>query len=367
MPKQFLPLWQGASLFQITLQRLAVDGAAPPLIICNIDHEAEVRRQLAGAGIDGATIILEPERRDSAAAIAVAACWAAANHGADIPIGVFPSDQLIRDQAAFLAALDTAAALARTGRLITFGITPDRPATEFGYIERGAPLEGTGNAFEVESFHEKPNAAVAASYLATGRFDWNSGMFVFTAKGFFDQAERHMGAILSAARRSVEGARPGAAPGVLLLDREAFLTAERNSIDYALFERADGVATVALSCGWNDVGNWRSAHSELPKDADGNVMIGDAKAKDTKDSIIISDRLPVRVLGLEGIGVVASEVGVLVVRLEDAARLKDVLCPPGEHERRRERTDTSKAAEEVIVSTASAWPNKATTDTPAVT
>ncbi|RJF94498.1 mannose-1-phosphate guanyltransferase [Oleomonas cavernae] len=322
-PKQFLRLWQGKSLFQITIARLSGRGAAPALIICNKVHEAEIRRQLAEIGAGEATILLEPERRDSAAAIAVAAAWVARRHGADVPIGIFPSDQLIGDEAAFRHALDLAAILAREGRLVTFGITPDRPATEFGYVERAAPIAAHPGAFEVASFHEKPEAAVAAGYIASGRFDWNSGMFVFTAAGFLAQAEIHMKAILDAARLATT--RAVEIGGAWHLDAEAFGQAEKKSIDYALFEHASGVATVPVACGWSDVGNWRSAQVELPKDAAGNVVIGDAKAKETAGSIIVTDGLPVRVLGVEGLAVVVSAAGVLVTRLEDAARLKEIV------------------------------------------
>lgn len=324
-PKQFLPLWQGRSLFQITLERLSLPGAAAPVIICNVVHEAEVRRQLAAAGVAGATLLLEPERRDSAAAIAAATAWVAAHHGAEVPIGIFPSDQLIRDTAAFARAFAVAADLARDGRLVTFGIRADRPATEFGYVERGAALPGHDDAFAVASFHEKPELAVARHYLDSGRFDWNSGMFAFTAAGFFAEAERHMPAILAAARAAAAAAQPGSRPGTLILDRAAFVAAERKSIDYALFERAAAVATVPLDCGWSDLGNWRSAHAELPKDGAGNVLIGNVKAKDCSNTLIVSNHLPVRVLGVEGLAIVVSPEGVLVTALEQSARLKEVL------------------------------------------
>ncbi len=322
-PKQFLKLWQGKSLFQITMARLSGPGVAAPLIICNLIHEDEIRRQLAEIGLTEATILLEPERRDSAAAIAVAAAWVGERHGAGVPIGIFPSDQLIRDEAAFHKALDLAVVLAGEGRLVTFGITPDRPATEFGYVERAGAIADHPGAFDVASFHEKPDAEVAAQYIASGRFDWNSGMFVFTAAGFLAEAEIHMKGILDAARAAAALARQ--VGSAWHLDAEAFGKAEKKSIDYALFEHARSVATVPVDCGWSDVGNWRSAHAELPKDGAGNVVLGDVKVKEVSGSIIVTDGLPVRVLGVEGIAIVVSAAGVLVTRLEDAARLKEVV------------------------------------------
>ncbi|MDD3444715.1 MAG: sugar phosphate nucleotidyltransferase [Zavarzinia sp.] len=325
MPKQFLKIWQDRSLFQITARRLAVPGAAAPLIVCNTVHEGVVREQLAEIGFDEATILLEPERRDSAAAIAAAVAWVARNHGANVPIGIFPSDQLIRDEEAFRAALAIAGSAAADGKLVTFGIAPDRPATEFGYVERGDVLEGHGGAFAVASFHEKPDITTAVTYLASGRFDWNSGMFVLTAKGFLAEAEVHMKAILDAATSAVIEARPGALPGTLLLDPEAFATAPKDSIDYALFEKAAGVVTVPLSCGWSDLGNWQAAYVELPKCEVGNVTIGDVRMRDAKNNIIITDGLPVRILGVEDLAVVVSASGVLVTRIDHAVRLKEVL------------------------------------------
>ncbi|PWR17981.1 mannose-1-phosphate guanylyltransferase [Zavarzinia compransoris] len=324
-PKQFLSIWQGLSLFQITAQRLAAAGSAAPLIICNRLHEAAVREQLAAIGIDGAVTLLEPERRDSAAAIAAAAAWVARSHGPGQVLGVFPSDQLIRDDAAFRQALAVATAAAAAGDLVTFGIRPDRPATEFGYIERGAPCADQAGAYHVASFHEKPKLETALAYLASGQFDWNSGMFVFAAGAFMAEAAVYMPGIQAAADEAVAGAQPGARPGTYLLEPAAFRRAEKNSIDYALFERSRKVVTVPLDCGWNDLGNWQAAHAELEKDGDGNVMQGDVRVLACRDSIVLTDGLPVRVLGVDGIAVIVSAKGVLVCKLDQAVRLKEVL------------------------------------------
>lgn len=324
-PKQFLRIWQGSSLFQITIRRLVKACGVAPLVICNTLHETAVREQLAEIGVAGSTILLEPERRDSAAAIAAAAAWVARSHGAEVPLGVFPSDQLIRDEAAFEAALAIAAAAAGKGHLVTFGITPDRPATEFGYIERAAPCPDQPGAFRVARFHEKPEFDAAVGYLAAGGFDWNSGMFIFTARTFEAEAAVHMPAIQRAAAAAVAGAKPGAHPGSFLLDPAAFGAAEKNSIDYALFERSAAVATVPLDCGWCDLGNWQAAHAELPKDGAGNVLQGDVRVKGCENSIVIAESLAVRVLGVSDVAVVAGPAGVLVARLDQAVRLKDVL------------------------------------------
>lgn len=324
-PKQFLRIWQGSSLFQITVRRLMKACGAAPLIICNTLHETAVREQLAEIGLAGSTILLEPERRDSAAAIAAATAFVARVHGPGVPLGVFPSDQLIRDEAAFEAALALAAAAAGKGHLVTFGITPDRPATEFGYIERAAPCADQPGAFRVARFHEKPKLDAAVRYLAAGGFDWNSGMFVFTARAFEAEAAAHMPAIQRAAEAAVAGATPGAQTGSFLLDPAAFGAAERTSIDYALFERSAAVATVPLDCGWCDLGNWQAAHAELPKDGAGNVLQGDVRVKDCENSIVITESRPVRVLGVSDVAVIAGAAGVLVTRLDQAVRLKDVL------------------------------------------
>jgi mannose-1-phosphate guanylyltransferase len=180
-------------------------------VICNIAQEDLVRRDAADAGAALTTVLLEPARRDSAAAIAAAAAWAEGAYGPDVVLAVFPSDHRIADAAAFRDRVIRSAAVAAEGHVVTFGIAPTRPATEFGYIERGAALAGFEDAYEVAQFREKPELATARGYVESGRFDWNSGMFVFTASAFRNEAVRHMPDIWDTARTALRAAAPAPA------------------------------------------------------------------------------------------------------------------------------------------------------------
>ncbi|CAA9321887.1 MAG: Mannose-1-phosphate guanylyltransferase (GDP) [uncultured Microvirga sp.] len=323
-PKQFLRIWDGGrSLFQETVLRLVGEGFEPAAVICNIAQEDLVRRDAADAGAGLTTILLEPARRDSAAAIAAAAAWAEEAYGPDVVLAVFPSDHRIADAAAFRDLVVRSAAVAAQGHVVTFGIAPTRPATEFGYIERGAALAGFEDAYAVAQFREKPELATARAYVESGRFDWNSGMFVFTARTFRDEAVRHMPDIWETARSAI--ARGRARSGALEIDPDTFSGARQTSIDYALMEKAERVAVLPARFAWSDVGNWGAVHEALASGPGGTVTQGDVIAKDTAGALVITDGLPVRVLGLEGVAVVVAEGGVLVTRLDQAARVKEVL------------------------------------------
>lgn len=323
-PKQFLRIWDGGrSLFQDTVLRLVGEGFEDSAVICNIAQESLVRRDAEDIGVALAMVLLEPARRDSAAAIAAAAAWAEEIYGPDVVLAVFPSDHRIADAAAFRDLVRRAAAVAADGHVVTFGIAPTRPATEFGYIERGAALAGFPEAYAVAQFREKPDPETARAYVTSGRFDWNSGMFVFTARAFREAAGRHMADIWDVARNAI--ARGRARPGALEIDPESFSRARQTSIDYALMEKAERVAVLPARFAWSDVGNWGAVHEALASAPDVNVMQGDVVAKDTAATLVITDRLPVRVMGVEGIAVVVSEHGVLVTRLDQAARIKEVL------------------------------------------
>jgi len=323
-PKQFLRIWDGGcSLFQETVLRLQGEGFEPPAVICNIAQESLVRRDAEDIGAPLATVLLEPARRDSAAAIAAATAWAQDHYGPDVVLAVFPSDHRVADAEVFRALVRRSAGVAAQGHVVTFGIAPTRPATEFGYIERGAPLAGFDDAFAVAQFREKPELATARSYVESGRFDWNSGMFIFTAKTFRQEAERHMPDIWDTAALAI--ARGRTRPGALEIDPDTFCAARQTSIDYALMEKAERVAVLPARFAWSDVGNWGAVHEALAPAPAATVSQGDVIAKDTSGVLVISERLPVRVLGLEGVAIVVSEGGVLVTRLDQAARVKEVL------------------------------------------
>ncbi len=324
LPKQFLRLWDGRSLFEDTLERVRGDGFAPPVVICNAGHRDLVLESLQAVGVTGAAILLEPMRRDSAAAIAAATAFVHREHGPEAVLAVLPSDHRITPVEAFQTALRDAAARAREGYLVTFGIEPTRPATEYGYIEAGSTLGGTAPGRQALRFHEKPALAVAEDYVASGNFLWNAGIFTFSVGTFLQEASGPMSDILACTEAALAGA-VREDNGVISLDRGAFERCRATSIDYALFEKASRVAVLPASFGWSDVGNWSSVHEALTGGTGESYASGDVRTAQTGGTLVISDGVPVKVMGLENVAVVATKTGVLVVRLDLASQIKDLM------------------------------------------
>jgi mannose-1-phosphate guanylyltransferase/mannose-1-phosphate guanylyltransferase/mannose-6-phosphate isomerase len=306
-PKQFLSLDGDASLLQQTVERVSGPGFARPLLVASERHADLIDEQLSLLGPDGADLLLEPEARNTAAAIALAALKA--GDGAT-PLLVTPSDHVVRDREAFVAAVRAAAPLAAEGWLCTFGITPDRPETGYGWIRLGDIL-GEG-VRAVAAFVEKPPREEAERMLAAGGHVWNSGIFLFRADAVLAALARHAPAILEAARAAMAGARSSGnrtVPG-----REAFGRAPALSFDHAVMEKADRVAVVPVQMGWSDVGSWDALFAIGPADAAGNVCHGDVLALESSDCLVrgVPGRR-VSVVGVADLIVVASERDVIVL------------------------------------------------------
>ena len=319
-PKQFLKLIGERSLYQHTLKRLAAAGISDVIVLANAAHEVQVREQAQELGLPAPAMVLEPMRRDSAAAIAAGVAAILARYPHDTVIAALPCDHLIPDEAHFARALAEGEALAALGFLGTFGIRPLSPSTEFGYIQRGGRIEGHGNAFHVARFHEKPKLDRAAAYLADGGFDWNSGMFIFRADTFAAEAEKLMPEIWRAAGDAVTKAQKSGGP--LHLHAPSFERALRTSIDYALFEKSDRVGVVPVSFAWSDVGNWASVHGAHAQDATGNATVGQASILDGSGNLVIGDGIKTVVIGVHDLVVIASPEGVLVAPRARAAEIK---------------------------------------------
>jgi mannose-1-phosphate guanylyltransferase/mannose-6-phosphate isomerase len=323
-PKQLLPLVSDRSLLQETVLRVAEpERFAPPLVIANDEHRFQVGEQLRLIGIRPRALVLEPKGRNTAPAIAVAALML----GADDPdalLLVLPSDHAIQDRAGFLAGVERAAAAARTGALVTFGIKPNRAETGYGYIRRGAPWPGIGGCFAVAEFVEKPPAARAEAMLVSGGYDWNSGMFVLPAKLYLQELARLDGAMVDACRRAIAEAKRDL--DFLRLGAEAFGSARAVSIDYAVMEHTKAAAVVPVDIGWSDVGSFDALWQAGAKDADGNVTMGDVVAEDTRNSYLRSEHGLVTALGVEDLVVVATADAVLVVPRSRSADLKQLVA-----------------------------------------
>jgi mannose-1-phosphate guanylyltransferase/mannose-6-phosphate isomerase len=319
-PKQFLPLLGQRSTFQETLRRVADPTLfARPVIMTNFEYRFLVAEQLAELGMD-ADILLEPIRRDSAPAI-VAGTAFARMRGGDPIVAALAADHVVKDAPAFIAACKAALEAAAAGRIVTFGIKPDRAATEYGYIRSGGKL--TGEVLVVDKFIEKPDAEHAARYVADG-YLWNSGNFVFRASVLLDEYRTHdqrsSDAVLSAVKLA------GRDLGFVTLDEPSFSQATANSIDYAVMEKTARAAVVPVSYGWSDVGSWNSVWDIATKDAAGNASQGRAVFVEARNSYVLADKALVALLGVEDLVVVASEDAVLVMRRDKAADMKKLIA-----------------------------------------
>ncbi len=307
-PKQLLPLAGPNTMIQDTLARASGDGFAAPIVICGEQHRFLIAEQVLEAGITGARIILEPKGRNTAPAAAVAALAVLEKDPEGLAL-LMPSDHVVANRAAFQAAVSTAARAARQGALVTFGIMPNAPETGYGYIKGGAALGDTG-AFAVERFVEKPDRATAESYLASGDYYWNSGMFLFCAKAFVAEMERLEPRMLEHCRRALSGAHRDA--DFIRLEAEAFTTCPAQSIDYAVMEHATTAAVVPVEMGWNDVGSWLSLWEIAQRSGEGNVVMGDVLVHGARHSYIRSEGPLVAAVGVEDLVIVATPDAVLV-------------------------------------------------------
>jgi mannose-1-phosphate guanylyltransferase/mannose-6-phosphate isomerase len=309
-PKQLLPLAGAETMLQQTARR-ARDPArfAPPLVIANAEHRFIIAEQLRAIGAAGARIVLEPQGRNTAPALAVAALLALQDNPEAVMLAM-PADHVIADADAFHSAVDAGRAAAQTGALVLFGIRPDRPETGYGYIRAGAPLPGAPGAHAVLSFAEKPDPARARQYLASGDFVWNSGIFLLPARAYLDELARFAPQVLAACEQAVE--RAVADLDFLRLDPTAFGAAPAISIDYAVLERTKRAAVVPVSFSWSDVGAWSALWEIGAKDAAGNVLVGDAVVAGVERSYVRGEGQLVTAVGVEDLIIVATPDAVLV-------------------------------------------------------
>lgn len=310
-PKQFLELIDPESLFTKTVERLmAIPGSIRPLIVTGRGHLTTVLEEL---GQRDAVIVVEPDGRNTAAAVLAAALISPAQ---DVLV-VSPSDHVVADQPMFVESVVNAVSLARDGGLVTLGVVPDRPETGFGYIRRGNP---TGPGFEIETFVEKPSQAEATAMIADDSYLWNAGLFVGIAAVFLEQAKLHCPDLLG----SVERAMPRNDGGVIHLS-DAFLEVAAMPFDKAVMEVTDNGFVVPLDAGWSDVGSWRAVWELSPRDADGNAISGNAQVVHTANSYVRATSRPVAVLGLENVAVVETADGVVVTALDRAQDLRHLV------------------------------------------
>lgn len=315
-PKQFLPLFGPRSTFQDTMIRVADASLFDrPIVITSAAYRFMVREQLAEIGLE-ADILLEPARRDSGPAIAAGAAFAQ-TRDADAVVLALAADHVVRDVPAFVAACRTGLVEAEAGHIVTFGIQPERPATEYGYISPGDAL--SGDVRRVARFVEKPDLATATGYVDAG-YLWNSGNFMFRAATLLDEYRNVDADSVATITRAVTDA--GRDLGFVTLDADAFSGATAISVDYAVMEKTTRAAVVPVACGWSDVGSWLAVWELSDKDAQGNAAQGVAVFEDSRNCHVATDGPVVALEGVDDLVVVATQDAVLVSRQKDAGNLK---------------------------------------------
>jgi len=329
-PKQLLALVGHRTMLQETVLRLNGLGAASPIVVCNETHRFLVAEQLRTIDRAAQSIVLEPVGRNTAPAIALAAHAALAAGDRDSLLLVLPADHVIRDIAAFHAAIETASVAARDNALATFGIVPVAPEIGFGYIKRG---EGAGGAYRIAEFVEKPDLARATEFLSSGDYYWNSGMFLFRAHRYLEELERYAPDISSVCRDAFAGATRDL--DFTRIAAGAFESCRSESIDYAVMEKTADAIVVPMNAGWSDVGSWATLHDVCEHDSCNNSISGDVVVEDTHNSYIHSESRLVATLGLRDYVVVETKDAVLVApkdRVQDVKKLVARLKSEGRYE-----------------------------------
>jgi mannose-1-phosphate guanylyltransferase/mannose-6-phosphate isomerase len=310
LPKQFLPLVSRHTMLQETVLRLnGLAGVQGPVIVCSNDHRFLAAEQLRETGISASAQILEPAGRNTAPAVAVAALCVAAADKEGIML-VLPADHLIRDVASFHKSVAGAAASAATGHLVTFGIVGHEPETGYGYIERGEPVAGSPGCYRVARFVEKPDAERAKQFLDSGRFYWNSGMFVFKASRYLEELGKFRPEILLAAQDAWNKSTRDM--DFIRLDETAFLGSPSDSIDYAVMEKTRDAVVVEADIGWSDIGSWTALWQAATPGPGGNVTLGDVQTDDTTNCYIRAESRLVAAVGVDDLIIVETSDAVLV-------------------------------------------------------
>jgi mannose-1-phosphate guanylyltransferase/mannose-6-phosphate isomerase len=333
LPKQLLPLVNDKTMLQDTALRLAGrPELMQPLIICGNEHRFLVAEQLREINVKPLGILLEPEGRNTAPAVAAAAHYLKAVDPEAVML-VLPADHVIADAEAFYSAIKRAANLVQHGALATFGIVPTAPETGYGYIKSGEPLPTEDNGFKVERFVEKPDRATAEGFVAAGNYYWNSGMFLFQAASYLKELEQYQPAIAQASGEAVsKGYRD---LDFCRLDEAAFAASPSDSIDYAVMEHTRHAVVVPASIGWSDVGSWSALWEVQERNADGNACRGDVYLDGVKNSLVRAESRCVAVIGVENVVIVETNDAVLVTHKDQVQRVKQVV----EHLKCQDRTE----------------------------
>lgn len=319
--KQYLALAGSKTMLQETLERVSSLDQGTPLIVCNEETRFLAAEQLREIGYEDARILLEPEGRNTAPAIALAALEATLG-GNDPLLLVMPADHKIQDTEQFTTAVTVATELASSGGLVTFGITPRYAEPNYGYIKRGDPT-ATNNGFRIETFTEKPDQKTADRYFAETGYFWNSGIFLFRAKTYLNELKEYRPDILSACRKAFEGRK--ADLHFVRFDESAFSACPSESVDYAVMEQTKNAAVFPLDAGWTDVGSWASLWATSEKDENGNCELGDVVSINSYGNYVNASHRLVTTIGCEDIVIVETKDAVLVAPKKCVDQVKQIV------------------------------------------
>ena len=318
-PKQFLPLIDEATMLQSTLQRLQDTNASnPPIIVCNESHRFIVAEQIRHIHKKTEAIILEPQSKNTAPAIALAALKAIES-GLDPVLLVLPADHVIGNTEAFHQALIEAEKAAEQGFLVTFGIVPSHGETGYGYIRTIASEQWQ----KVAEFVEKPDQLTANAYVNTGNYYWNSGMFAFKASRFIEELKKYQPAILEACEKSLSDSRSDL--DFTRIEANAFASCPDDSIDYAVMEKTQHAVLIPLDAGWSDIGSWSALWEITDKDQNGNALRGDIMTIDSRNNYIQSEKKLIAALGIEDLVIVETDDAILVAKQSHVQSVKMIV------------------------------------------
>ena len=320
LPKQFISLVGARSTFQMAAEMLDDGVFETPVVISNHEYRFLVAEQLAEIGRE-ARIVLEPVRRDSGPAVAVAA-EIAAEAGPETVVAVLAADHVVQDKAGFVALCKQAAEAAALGYIVTLGVKPTAPATGYGYIKTSKPVTRDGAVLKVAGFVEKPDAATAEKYIAED-YLWNSGNFFFRADVMQAELQKFAPAIAEAAAEAVAKAKLDL--NFVVLDKDAFSRAPKISIDYALMERTDKAAVVPADIGWSDVGNWGAVWELSDRDENGNSTRGHGVVVNASNVLVRSPEHLTTVVGVDNVIVVTTQDAVLVLNRAHGDQVKQLV------------------------------------------
>ena len=319
-PKQYLALTNNQTLLQETVLRVHTKQFNQPMIICNNEHRFLAAEQLQDINVTPSHIVLETEAKNTAPAVAIACLL---QEDPEQLLLVMPADHIIKNLEHFYKAIEAASYTAKQGKIITFGINPDHPETRYGYIECGEKLKNNESLCTVTRFVEKPDLDTAKQFLASGKYYWNSGIFLFKASIMLEEFECLQPTLLNSCKNTISKATSDL--DFFRLDSKLIDSSTTNSIDYAIMEHTKKAAVLPVDLTWSDLGSWDALWEISTKDPKGNVVIGDVITKEVNNSYIRTENQLISILGLDNIVVIATQDAILISSKEQLNQIKDLV------------------------------------------